>query len=57
MPTIIRLGNVKIAVYAMDHPPPHFHVLTADYAATISIRTLKITAGDLPSDIYRLVTR
>lgn len=55
MPTIIRLGNVKIAVYAKDHAPPHFHVLAAEYAATISMKTLEITAGDLPVGTYRLV--
>lgn len=55
MPTIIRLGNVKIAVYARDHAPPHFHVLAADYAATISMTTLEVTAGDVPSGIYKMV--
>lgn len=46
MPTIVGLGNVKIAIYARDHNPPHFHVLTADYAAIVSIDTLEITAAD-----------
>lgn len=56
MATIVRLGNVKIAVYARDHAPPHFHVLAAEHAATISMKTLKITAGDLPVGTYNLVT-
>jgi len=57
MPTIIRLGNVKIAIYTRDHAPPHFHVLVAEYAATISMRTLQITGGDLPPSVYKLVRR
>lgn len=54
MPTIVRLGNVKIAIYARDHNPPHFHVLSAEYAAVVSIETLEITAGYLPKQIYEL---
>ena len=54
MPTIIRLGNFKIAVYARDHNPPHFHVLSANYAAVISMQTLEVTAGYLPTQMYEM---
>lgn len=54
MPTLVRLGNVKIAIYARDHSPPHFHLLSPDYAATVSIRTLEITAGFVPRHMYEV---
>jgi len=30
-------------------PPPHFHVLYAEYEALIDIRTLEIIKGELPN--------
>lgn len=56
MPTVVRLGNVKIVIYARDHNPPHFHVLAAEYAAIISIETLEVLAGFLPRQMYELAT-
>ena len=57
MPTVVRLGNAKIAIYAADHNPPHFHLLSAEYAATISIETLEIISGFVPRHAYELATR
>lgn len=48
MPTVVVLGGVKIAVYAGDHNPPHFHVLAADGEALVTIVGLRVLAGDLP---------
>jgi len=29
MPTILRMGGLRVAVYPNDHPPPHVHVIGA----------------------------
>lgn len=55
MPTVVRLGNIKIVVYAAD--PPHFHLLSAEYAAIVSIETLEITSGYVPRHAYEVATR
>ncbi|MGE0279654.1 MAG: DUF4160 domain-containing protein [Rhizobiaceae bacterium] len=47
MPTIARIGNIKIQVFADDHNPPHFHVVTPDGEALVSIGHLRILRGDL----------
>jgi Domain of unknown function (DUF4160) len=45
MPTIVRLSNSKICLYADDHNPPHFNLRGPDSNANISIRTLEIIKG------------
>ena len=47
MPTIVRLGKVLIQVYADDHNPPHFHVVTPDYEALVLISDLSILRGSI----------
>lgn len=37
MPTIIRLGRLRIVVYANDHPPPHVHVIGAGAEARFAL--------------------
>ena len=32
MPTVLRLGNVRVVIYSNDHPPPHVHAIKADEA-------------------------
>lgn len=32
MPTVARVGNVRVAIYANDHPPPHVHAIRRDGA-------------------------
>jgi hypothetical protein len=32
MPTVARVRNVRIALYANDHPPPHVHAIRRDGA-------------------------
>jgi hypothetical protein len=46
MPTIRRFGNCKIAIYADDRNPPHFHVEGRGFRAIVEIETLIIRAGD-----------
>lgn len=47
MPTIVKLGNVLIRIFADDHNPPHFHVVTPDHEAIILIADLSVHAGTI----------
>jgi len=47
VPTIFRLGRIKIQIFADDHNPPHFHVVTPDRQAMLSIAGLEILRGEL----------
>ena len=45
MPTIIRIGGLKIQVFADDHHQPHFHVVGSDFEVLVSMRDLSILKG------------
>lgn len=47
MGKLIQIGNIIIRVYANDHLPPHFHVITPDADALVDIETLEIMRGKL----------
>lgn len=47
MPTIIKLGNIAIRMFANDHNPPHFHIVTADRQIAVTIRDFEILAGSM----------
>ncbi|NTF99079.1 DUF4160 domain-containing protein [Agrobacterium rhizogenes] len=47
MGKLIQIGNIIIRVYANDHLPPHFHILTPDADALVDIATLEILRGKL----------
>jgi len=48
MPTLARLINVSITMYAADHLPPHFHVRARDgREALVDIATLEVLRGHL----------
>ena len=47
MPTIRRFANCKIAIYADDHLPPHFHVEGRDFRVVVEIETMVVRAGDV----------
>jgi len=48
MPTIIRLANSTITMYAGDHLPPHFHVRMRDgREALVVIETFAILTSSL----------
>ena len=42
-------------MYHNEHPPPHFHVYYNQNKAAISIQTLEIVQGKIPSRVYSLV--
>ncbi|WP_339379215.1 DUF4160 domain-containing protein [aff. Roholtiella sp. LEGE 12411] len=44
-----------IKVFFGDHPPPHFHAIYGEYNALVSIESLEIIEGDLPSRAQKLV--
>jgi hypothetical protein len=48
MALIAIVDGVKLYMYGNDHPPPHFHVLFAEYRAVIALQTLKLSRGELP---------
>lgn len=46
MPTLRRFRNCKIAVYADDHLPPHFHIEGRGFRVIVAIETMCIRKGD-----------
>jgi hypothetical protein len=47
VPRLATIGRVGICVYADDHMPPHFHILTPDGDAQVRIDSLEIIRGSL----------
>ena len=47
MPTLTRLSNGKVAIYANDHGEPHFHVETPDGRCSVAIASLQVIAGSV----------
>lgn len=47
MPTIRRFAACKIAIYADDHMPLHFHVEGRGFRAVVEIETMTIRAGEI----------
>lgn len=47
--------KTKVCLYADDHNPPHFHVLTPDHEALVDIDTLVVFEGQIPTKVYRMV--
>lgn len=33
----VKFGNMRLVVYANDHPPPHVHVLGVDWEVRIAL--------------------
>ncbi len=47
MPTIQRFATCKIAIYADDHDPPHFHIEGRGFRAVIDMETMRVRVGKL----------
>lgn len=47
MPTIVKLGNIAIRIFADDHNPPHFHIVTPEHQALVSVASLAVIAGEI----------
>lgn len=55
MPEIARFYGIVIKVFFGDHPPHHFHAIYGEYNALVSIESLEMIEGDLPSRAQKLV--
>jgi hypothetical protein len=55
MPVVSRFFGIAIALYWLDHPPPHFHAIYGDDEAVIDIRTGEVLHGALPTRALSLV--
>ncbi len=55
MPLIHSLEGIKIYVYYNDHLPPHFHALYAEYEVMITIETLEVIKGQMPTKSLKKV--
>ena len=55
MPEISRFLGIVIYMYFNEHNPPHFHAEYNEYKASISIKTLGLMEGRLPSKVMSLV--
>jgi len=55
MPEISRFYGIIIAMYYMDHNPPHFHAKYGDYTGVFTIPDLKLIEGHLPRRALSLV--
>ena len=47
MRTIRRFANCKIAIYADDHMPPHFHIEGRGFRVIVAIETMAVRVGDI----------
>lgn len=57
MPRVGSVASVVFYIYAKDHNPPHFHALTANTAALITIADLVILEGKLPKGATKAVMK
>ncbi len=55
MPEVSRFYGIVIKVFFGDRLPPYFHAVYGEYNALVSIESLEIIEGDLPSRAQKLV--
>jgi hypothetical protein len=55
VPRISTFYGIVIAMYYLDHAPPHFHAIYGEHEATIVIGDLEVLSGFLPTRALRLV--
>ena len=62
MPTILRIGGVRVVIYPTDHRPAHAHVIGADGEAVFILNCpngppeLRENYGFKPSDLSTIAT-
>jgi hypothetical protein len=60
MPTVLRIGALRVAVYPNDHRPPHVHVIGQDHEAVFTLNRasgsviLRENYGFSPRDLVRI---
>lgn len=47
MPTLVRFGSIAVRMFADDHNPPHFHVVTPNHEAMVSLANLEVIEGTI----------
>lgn len=50
MPTLLRLGNLRVVIYPNDHDPPHVHLIGPDCHAKIRLGTAKTRPSLISND-------
>jgi len=55
VPTISMFYGILIQMYWDEHAPPHFHAIYGEFKATVDIRDLRISEGNLPRRATQLV--
>lgn len=45
MPTVVRLTNASIGIFADDHAPQHFHLIGPDSNAMVKLGTMEVLRG------------
>ena len=55
MPEVCRFFGIVIKIFRDDHPPPHLHAEYGEYEALITIHTLVVIEGYLPSRALGMV--
>jgi len=55
MPELSRFFGIVIAMYYLDHPPPHFHAKYGGQTGVFSITELRLIEGSLPRRVIALV--
>lgn len=55
MPLVSEIDGAKIVIYYSDHPPPHFHVLRAEYDIQVGIDPVVQLNGRLPAAVWRRI--
>lgn len=46
MPVLQRFGAVSLRIYADDHRPPHFHIVSPEFQVLVRISDLSVIAGE-----------
>jgi hypothetical protein len=57
MPTLVTIGNIKVRMFADDHNPPHFHVLTPDHEALVRISDFAVLRGSIDRRSYEIAVK
>lgn len=45
MPVLKRFGNISVRMYADDHRPPHFHIVSSEFDVLVRISDLMPIVG------------
>ncbi|MES2559408.1 MAG: DUF4160 domain-containing protein [Bacteroidota bacterium] len=49
------IDNIKIEIYSLEHPPPHFHIKSSTLNATFSINSCELLKGNVDSKTFKKI--